>query len=333
MCERSRPDLPVAGIIKFKPARLDETTLPLRSSVSQLTKSFETEQVELGVSGLRDRTCVLVLGMHRSGTSALTRLLSLAGARLPLRLMGGEIGNQTGHWEPEALVAYHDQLLSQIGSAWHDWRGPDFSRLLPGRSETIKREITAIVEADYPTARLFVIKDPRVCRFAHLIIDALTEAGIATVPVLMFRNPLDVILSLNSRDGMSPADFSKADAALLWLRHALDADADTRNRPRAIISYDALLRDWSAVLAAIVEQTGVVFPHSADEIAPQVDAFISPGQRHYQHRDRQVHLDPVLRGWVADVYGALRIWSTLPVQIPHCLTSTRFAPNWPMHYL
>ena len=62
------------------------------------------------------RTCLLVLGMHRSGTSALTRVLSIAGAKLPGSLMGVYKGNEVGHWESNSLVQYLDQLLEELGS-------------------------------------------------------------------------------------------------------------------------------------------------------------------------------------------------------------------------
>ncbi len=51
-------------------------------------------------------------GMHRSGTSALTRVLSLLGAALPQHILGAGPGNETGHWEPLRLVGYHDRMLA-----------------------------------------------------------------------------------------------------------------------------------------------------------------------------------------------------------------------------
>ena len=70
---------------------------------------------------MEPRVCLLVLGMHRSGTSALTRLLNIAGAKLPARMMGAAAGNELGHWEPQALADYNDALLADVSSAWHDW--------------------------------------------------------------------------------------------------------------------------------------------------------------------------------------------------------------------
>jgi hypothetical protein len=67
------------------------------------------------------RTCIVVLGMHRSGTSALTRVLSILGAALPRHVMSPGPSNETGHWEPQKLVDFHDEVLAELDSAWHDW--------------------------------------------------------------------------------------------------------------------------------------------------------------------------------------------------------------------
>ena len=73
------------------------------------------------------RTCLLVLGMHRSGTSAFTRILNLMGAKLPKQLIGALPGNEAGHWEPERLVLLHDQMLAEAGSSWRDLRPLDLA--------------------------------------------------------------------------------------------------------------------------------------------------------------------------------------------------------------
>ena len=80
---------------------------------------------EAGGRALPQRICLLVLGMHRSGTSAMTRVISLLGADLPKTLLGEGLGNEAGHWEPAPLVTHHDWLLEQLASRWDDWRKLD----------------------------------------------------------------------------------------------------------------------------------------------------------------------------------------------------------------
>lgn len=59
-----------------------------------------------------NRACLLILGMHRSGTSAITAVLSFLGAVLPKNVMGSAPTNETGHWEPDRLIEVHDRMLS-----------------------------------------------------------------------------------------------------------------------------------------------------------------------------------------------------------------------------
>ncbi|MCF6264536.1 MAG: hypothetical protein L3J24_13250, partial [Xanthomonadales bacterium] len=91
------------------------------------------------------RTCLLALGMHRSGTSALTRVLGIAGAKLPQNLVGPNTSNEAGHWEPADLVKYHDSLLTELSSSWDDWKSLDISRLPVKRRKEIKQEIHEII--------------------------------------------------------------------------------------------------------------------------------------------------------------------------------------------
>src|SRR5512146_2769692 len=63
---------------------------------------------------------LFVFGMGRSGSSALTRVLSLCGGALPADLLGANDGNPAGHWEPQDALAINDAFLAQHGTSWHD---------------------------------------------------------------------------------------------------------------------------------------------------------------------------------------------------------------------
>lgn len=252
------------------------------------------------------RTCLLVLGMHRSGTSALTRLLSLAGARLPLRLMPAGPGNESGHWEPLYLTEYHEKVLEGLGSSWHDWHSVDFSTAPPARIDEIKSRIKALIEEDYPDEGLYAVKDPRICRFAKFFIDTIEETGDRVALIHVFRSPLDVVNSLNSRKVVWPQGYTTTDAALLWLRHVLDAETACRGRRRALISFDSLMANPELALANIARQTGLKFEKSWTEIEPDVRTFLAPNQRHHAFSVADLNINPDTRGWVENAYLALR---------------------------
>jgi hypothetical protein len=67
------------------------------------------------------RSVVLVLGMHRSGTSALSRMLSLLGCDLPKTLMPESPDNARGYWESWPVTHLNDAVLASGGSRWDDW--------------------------------------------------------------------------------------------------------------------------------------------------------------------------------------------------------------------
>lgn len=252
-------------------------------------------------------TCILVLGMHRSGTSAITRVLNLAGASLPNNLLGADRWNEGGTWESLALLAYHDGLLAELGSSWDDSRALEMGKLRPHRREEVRSEIAGVIRSEYGDAGLFVVKDPRICRFARLTITALRTANIDVRVVIPFRNPLEVCDSLERRDGMP-----KTRAAMLWLRHVLDAEAAGRDAKHVFVSYSSLLTDWQATLERVSEQIGVPWPYGIEEIKPQVERYLQPTHRHFNRTAEEVILDPVLKGWVADAYAVLQILENNP---------------------
>ncbi len=272
------------------------------TKISKITKIKAVRKAHEGKP-----TCLLALGMHRSGTSALTRVLGIAGAKLPQNLVGPNTSNEAGHWEPADLVKYHDSLLTELSSSWDDWQPLDISRLPVKRRKEIKQEIHEIIVADYGATALFVIKDPRICRFAPFFMELLREGGINVFPVLTFRNPLEVCESLEARNGMK-----RVDAVLLWLRHVLDAEKATRNQNRAILTYYHFLENWQASISKISEQLDVEGWHTIKEIAPQVEEFLSSSHRHHFYNTEDVLLDPMLCDWVGGAYEALLILTRNP---------------------
>ncbi len=270
--------------------------------------------------------------MHRSGTSALTRVLSLMGAGLPQSAMGAGEGNEAGHWESERLAQCHDALFADASSAWHDWRPLDLTRLSPSRLERLEANVRAIISADFPGEALFVLKDPRICRAPELTLRALDALGVRTAPILAFRNPLEVMGSLMARSAYWPEGLSRADAALLWLSHNLEAERATRDMRRVVLDAGDLPSTWRRAVDRTAQELGVAFPHGADAAAPLITGYLAPSRRHQAADPAAVAVDPDTRGWVSDVYDALRLLETEPGSA-HALrlldrTAAAFEASW-----
>ena len=249
--------------------------------------------------------CILVLGMHGSGASALTRMFSLAGAALPRTLLGANEADETGCWEPERLVRYHDRLLSDLGSGWHDWKPLDFPSLPLSDRKTIHSDIKSILADEFGGRRLWVLKEPRICRFVPIYREVLSDMGVALSPVLIFRNPLEVMASLQRR-GDWPVERSAADACLLWLRHVLDCEAATRGVKRSIASHASIVSDPVAALARIERKAKLDFPNKVDELGEDIREFLDPASGGHEKGGGEAALEPMLRGWVEDAFSAMR---------------------------
>jgi hypothetical protein len=281
--------------------------LKLRAGAHETAARYDaikTSASKTGTAKPGTRTCIVVLGMHRSGTSALTRIVNILGAALPRHVMRAADNNQTGHWEPSKLVAFHDEVLAELDSAWHDWMPLDLTRLTARRHMEIKAKIAKIIGDEYGGGSPIVVKDPRICRFAPLFLEAVTDAGITPACVLIFRNPIEVVQSLARRDGMQPGH-----AGLLWLRHVIDSEQATRDRHRTVLFYGDLLKDWrdelrrAAVGGALCRGSiGVEFN---DRAAAAIDGFLDPAQRHHTMSAADILADRFMSGWIADVHNAL----------------------------
>ena len=230
-------------------------------------------------------TAILVLGMHRSGTSALTRVLNLLGAQLGSRLMPAVSGNnENGFWENQDAVDINEQLLAGLGRHWHDVR-----EMPPGwmQSEAAARArvaIEALLRREFAAAPLWALKDPRLCRLAPLWLEALQRLDIAARIVLTVRCPDEVAASLRARDG-----WAEPLSRLMWLQHMREAELATRAYRRTVVEYAELLSDWRGVARRIAAQVELDWPVPVEDAAPAVAAFLDPGARHHRLGDGADH--------------------------------------------
>ncbi len=245
------------------------------------------------------RVCIIVLGMHRSGTSALTRVINLLGAALPTELIGSGLGNEAGHWEPERLAALHDQMLAEAGSSWDDWRAFNLTDLPLSRAKQYRTDISCIIKDEYGDTPLIVLKEPRICRFAPLYIEVLEDMGYEIKFVHIQRNPLDVEASLEKRDGFLPS-FSD----LLWLRHTLDAEVATRGHNRVFVCYEALMNDWRSVIDKINAELAVNWNREGDAQI-EIDSFLTDEHRHYESPVEAVLANDKLSWWLKETFQGL----------------------------
>jgi hypothetical protein len=227
---------------------------------------------------------IIVLGMHRSGTSALTGVLSLLGADPGPSLMpANEEVNPKGFWEHAEIVAIHERLLEALDSSWHDERQlPDDWWRLPIIAP-FRTELIEILRRDFANSPLWILKDPRMCRLLPLWLEILHDVGCKPHFVICLRNPFEVAGSLAHRDR-----FQEEKSCLLWLEHLLEAERWSRGYPRVVVTYDQLLADWQATSHLIF--TGLSLPGlSAANVTAKVENFVESSLRHHHALQAPTH--------------------------------------------
>jgi len=215
------------------------------------------------------RRAFVVVGMHRSGTSAMTRTLSLLGATLPARLTAPRNDNEAGFWEPWMVALLNDEILEALDSDWDDVFAFRPKRYLSNFDGVYLARAIELLEQEFNGSELIVLKDPRISVLTTFWERALRQAGYSTHYVVMVRNPLEVAESLRARDG-----FPREKSFLLWSSYMIAIDRDTCGYPRTFVSYDQLMGDWRGVRRRIETGTGVPFPRDTAAAAIEIDRFL-----------------------------------------------------------
>lgn len=177
---------------------------------------------------------LIVLGMHRSGTSVLARLLNLMGAYFGPEgaSTGANPENPKGFWERRDVRVLNDHVLHSVGCDWNRVLGFNPSGLPDALvSKFIRRASSLVLEMD--AHRPWMLKEPRLCLLLPL------WRKVLEVPacIHVYRDPVEVAASLRARNGI-PIEAGMA----LWERYvraALDASAGL---PSVVISHRQLMK-------------------------------------------------------------------------------------------
>ncbi len=240
---------------------------------------------------------ICVLGMHRSGTSAIAGILGLLGAYLgePEDVEACAPDNPTGFWEARGFREINDALLERRGGSWRnipqldqDWeRAADLADLR-SRAEELYRETFA-------PRPLWAWKDPRTCLTLPF-----WQAVIPSQQYLVIvRDPLSVAASLAARDGLDLAS-----SLQLWLAYNTSALAATAVDNRVVVLFEDLMLHGPGSLTALQQMKPPLVAGSG--VVAAIDQFLREDLWH--HRDDAIEnvRDAALPAEVLGLYSLLR---------------------------
>ncbi|WP_221074908.1 sulfotransferase family protein [Agarivorans aestuarii] len=191
---------------------------------------------------------VIVIGMHRSGTSALSGELAQFGVFMGKHLFKAQAGvNDKGFWENSRLVELNEELLDHQVSSWDNPLGTLKSQ--SPVEEDYYKMATDLIDSEYASSKVWGMKDPRVSVLLPFWLRVLKNVNCDVNYLLMVRNPEEVAASLMKRDG-----FSKEKGLMLWLNYNFSAFLNTCESNRLIIDFNELLNSPESVREKISDR-------------------------------------------------------------------------------
>jgi GT2 family glycosyltransferase len=251
-------------------------------------------------SCLRTRTCIIVAGMHRSGSSAITRIVNLFGAEIAKELLPPAPDNERGFWESRRVVEIHDKLLHALSSAYDDpFQLPERWTQTKATQQAML-ELAEEIKSNFADGDFFVVKDPRISRLLPLWLRLLDDMAIGPIVVVPVRNPLEIAASLKKRD-----QFSLAKSLIMYLRSSLETELVSRGRRRLFVRYDQLLCDWSSFAARLAKLTDGRLPRARAASIIEINNFLSSDLRHNRFTREQLSKAVDIAPVVVEVFDCL----------------------------
>lgn len=251
---------------------------------------------------MHNKKLVVVLGMHRSGTSAVTRSLKALGVDLGNTLVPPVAGdNDRGFWEDADTLSVNQDLMAALGVDWCPLGPYSWSKIDANQRKVFEQQATDLLRNKLSMVGAFGIKDPRLTRllpFWRPIFDRI-DADVRYV--LVVRNPLSVAASLKRRNGF--ADFR---SLLLWLRHVVPSFLDTYGLPRVVVSYERMMVDPREQLQRIADRLDLFFDEGSQAYADYVHDFLSVELQHAHHQTDELGQSAIgARAYLRPIYEAL----------------------------
>ncbi|MFD2406006.1 hypothetical protein ACFSVK_09900 [Azorhizophilus paspali] len=254
---------------------------------------------------MKQKNIIVVLGMHRSGTSVITRGLQVLGVQLGTRLLPAKSDNEKGFWEDMDINALNVELLAALGQSWHT-----LAPLLPEHLkstvlDTFKLRAVQLLREKLSGVETFGLKDPRIARLLPFWTDIFAHLDIKVSYMIACRHPMSVARSLAKRDG-----FALEKAYQLWLEYMLASLVGTQNHPRLVVDYDLLMTEPAIQLQRIAQALNLKFDAKSKAFTEFKENFLEEGLRHSRFAMDDLRLDKAASPQVMDLYLLLQAMAT-----------------------
>lgn len=224
------------------------------------------------------RRIIVVLGMHRSGTSAITRGLKVLGIDLGTNFWPAGPDNERGFWESVEITSFNESLLKKIDSTM-ERIGPLDPDLLQSDLLSSERALAInILKSKLVENSIFGFKDPRVTILLPFWQSVFKELDLDDSYVFAVRNPLNIAESLLKRNAILLEN-----SMLLWYKHIYSGLMHTQDKQRVFVNYDYMLDNPNIQLERVSKALSLPLPKSYQkELKEYSKNFLSTSLRHHK---------------------------------------------------
>jgi hypothetical protein len=231
-----------------------------------------------------NKNIFLVLGMARSGTSAITRGLNALGIELGSMLTpANPKWNPKGFWEDSEVVyqinakIFHTLCFQPYGIDM-----PDRQQLLGNALDDVRQSAINLLKQRFANTAFWGFKDPSTIKLLPFWQDVFSRLNIQDNYIIALRNPLSVAISYKK---LTEADVEIG--LLLWLMHSIQAIDETHHKKRLVVSYEHLLQNPKRQLERIQQCFNVPTLTSPEEIHFYANSFIDKTLHHYEYKQEE----------------------------------------------
>ena len=270
---------------------------------------------------MKNKKLIVVLGMHRSGTSSITRGLKVFGVDLGKRLMPPVEGiNEKGFWEDIDLTDLNVEILDALGGNWNSHTQINSKDVGLLREKGFFERSVEVLQNKAENSEIYGFKDPRVAKLLPFWKEVFEHCHFDVHYVLALRNPLSVAKSLSKRDSLE-----REQSYLLWLDHVITSLRNNSDCKTVVVDYDLLMEQPEHELKRLSKELELAIDQQ--ELMRYTTEFLDYGLRHTTFQPSDLVNDHACPKIVSEIYIALLDVAKDKITLPDTQFQLRLA-SW-----